>query len=421
MATYKYTQDLSTTSYGYVKFNINPDLGSTVLDGDLVTINGVVKHTQGRIIGIRVYAISSLQGSFNSVSFKAVGADIARNTEGEFSISFTMPNVSEDYIAGRNKDLYLTFDIIWLDGQYTRATDSLPLNTHKLIYLTYRVITSIRLIEFDRYLLDSQTQEYSLDNEGTSVFGSFALTIDEDYDETDITSAIATITRDDGVTSSITIPSTAIASALTSSGYVEDAPAIFSSYTFDTAYNYTINFSFGDAYDQVTASVYIARAFANMHLSGNPIGGVAFGKFAVAGLFECNYPAYFYKGINVSGTPWTDLPVSSNVTTPDPNDNGDGKLRYMILGGMVFIRGGINVQPSSSPIIIATLPSGYRPSGTIYRTNVAEGASGQLRRANFYIDSNGGLYLYSVTTESGTKYTSAAIWIDCAMSFAVDD
>lgn len=418
MATYNYTQDFSDGN-GYIKFNINPNFGTTILAGDLIRINGIAKHTQGRIVGITAYAVSSIESSFETVFLKEIEVDIARNREGEFSISFTMPEVGEEYKTGRNKDLYFTFDIHWLQSQTSRATDTLPTNVHKLIYLTYRVITSIRSIEFDRYSL--QDQEYILNDEGRSVLGGFSITVEGNYDETDITEATSKITRDDGTVINVNIPSTAVASALTESGYIETVPTLFDNIDFDPAYNYTIEFTFGDNYNTSTGSVYIARAFANMHLSGSPNGGVAFGKFAAAGLFECNFPAYFYKGINVSGTPWTDLPIASSVTTPDPNNNGDGKLRYMILGGMVFIRGGINVKPESNAIIIATLPSGYRPAGTVYRTTLAEGTSGQLRRANFYIDSNGALYLYSVTTESGSKYTSSAIWIDCAMSFAVDD
>ena len=61
-----------------------------------------------------------------------------------------------------------------------------------------------------------------------------------------------------------------------------------------TGNNYTITFTIGDAYDKAVFSVLIARSFANMHLSGVPTGGVAFGKFSSAQpdqpLFECAYP-----------------------------------------------------------------------------------------------------------------------------------
>lgn len=56
-----------------------------------------------------------------------------------------------------------------------------------------------------------------------------------------------------------------------------------------------------DGYETVTAQITVDRAFANLHLSGKTTGGVAFGRFSTAqqGVpkFECDYPAYFYGGI----------------------------------------------------------------------------------------------------------------------------
>ena len=85
-------------------------------------------------------------------------------------------------------------------------------------------------------------------------------------------------------------------------GYVETAPQLFASISFNTACNYTITFTIGDAYNTTSFSVLVARAFVNVHMSGCPTGGVAFGKFSSATdgspMFECTYPAYFYGGIH---------------------------------------------------------------------------------------------------------------------------
>ena len=62
----------------------------------------------------------------------------------------------------------------------------------------------------------------------------------------------------------------------------------------DSKRNYTLTFTIGDAYDKAVFSVLVARAFANLHLSGLATGGVAIGKFSAATqgnpLFECAFP-----------------------------------------------------------------------------------------------------------------------------------
>ena len=58
---------------------------------------------------------------------------------------------------------------------------------------------------------------------------------------------------------------------------------------------------FGDQYESGTYSIEVAKAFANVHLSGSPDGGVCFGSFSKSTpenpLFQCYYPAEFDKGI----------------------------------------------------------------------------------------------------------------------------
>lgn len=88
-------------------------------------------------------------------------------------------------------------------------------------------------------------------------------------------------------------------------------------YTLSAGSNWEIKITYGDKYETAENSLTIARAFANVHLSGatyrengvnRQIGGVAFGKFSSVkstpdasgkntGKFECVYPATFEGGI----------------------------------------------------------------------------------------------------------------------------
>ncbi|MDO4384899.1 MAG: hypothetical protein Q4E18_02750 [Clostridia bacterium] len=56
MATYKYQQDFfDGASYGYVKFNVTPDLGSVLFEGDTFTVTGVFYVRNYTPYGIAVY------------------------------------------------------------------------------------------------------------------------------------------------------------------------------------------------------------------------------------------------------------------------------------------------------------------------------------------------------------------------------
>lgn len=76
---------------------------------------------------------------------------------------------------------------------------------------------------------------------------------------------------------------------------------VITSYTFATNTDYDLILQFGDQYESAEMPLYVSRAFANVHLSGKPLGGVCFGSFSKSTdtnpLFECYYPARFFNGI----------------------------------------------------------------------------------------------------------------------------
>ena len=66
-------------------------------------------------------------------------------------------------------------------------------------------------------------------------------------------------------------------------------------------YDYEFVMALTDGVETVRAATVLPAAFANLHLSGYSTGGVALGRFSRATLgnplFECEYPASFYGGI----------------------------------------------------------------------------------------------------------------------------
>lgn len=70
---------------------------------------------------------------------------------------------------------------------------------------------------------------------------------------------------------------------------------------FDKSSDWYFRLWFGDEYESASASALVARAFANMHLSGADTGGVCFGGFSTAEpgapKLESYYPLHAYGGI----------------------------------------------------------------------------------------------------------------------------
>lgn len=71
--------------------------------------------------------------------------------------------------------------------------------------------------------------------------------------------------------------------------------------TFDNGSDWAFLLVLSNGLESVRARISLAKAFANVHLSGATTGGVAFGKFSASEegspLFECAYPAQMLGGI----------------------------------------------------------------------------------------------------------------------------
>ena len=71
---------------------------------------------------------------------------------------------------------------------------------------------------------------------------------------------------------------------------------------FSNGSNWDFLLVFGDQYESARARYTLSRAFANLHLSGEPTGGACFGGFSSSTLgnpkLESHYPGFFYAGIH---------------------------------------------------------------------------------------------------------------------------
>ena len=285
---YAYQQNMfDGASYGYVKYNISPDLGTVVSAGTTITITGQAyfKNRANKSIEVSTEAGNTYRSSF-------VNINIPKATATTFTLRFQMWELSSDWGTSRVVSAPINFTL-WSGTNCDGNGDgTMNYDVHAISYLTYRISPAAKSVDFERYSLSGST--YVKNDEGTKVLGKLAISLAEGRTVSDITIANVVVTDDAGTSQTLTISSSVLTAALSANGYVEASPSLFSSITFNTGRNYTLTFIIGDAYDKAVFSVLVARSFANLHLSGLATGGVAIGKFSASTsgnpLFECAFP-----------------------------------------------------------------------------------------------------------------------------------
>lgn len=291
MATYKYQQNFfDGASYGYVKYNITPDFGTYVAPDETITITGQMYNNVNKT---RCIEVGTYVNGASRITY--INKTVNKGSVATFTMTFQMWELGTQWGADREKEAPIVFTF-WSGADQSGEGDAtMPVATQKIAYISYRINPKIITAEFERYMLVNNT--YAPNDEGTSVMGTLKLSLADGLTEDDITIAFVEITDDADNTDLVSINSTVLETALSDSGYTESVPGIFNNLTFNTANNYTLLITVGDDYDTATASILIARAFANVHLSGAQNGGVAFGKFSSSTdnlpLFECVYQAQF--------------------------------------------------------------------------------------------------------------------------------
>lgn len=138
---------------------------------------------------------------------------------------------------------------------------------------------------------------------------------------------------------------------------------------FSNGANWDFLLVFGDQYESTTAKWTLARAFANLHLSGETTGGVCFGGFSTSTLgnpkMESHYPGFFYAGIHgvtnyedgevATGGRWIDnKPIYRSVHTGSVSTSGRVQLPQITpctdietiinISGMAVTLGGSDVM-----------------------------------------------------------------------------
>ena len=290
MATYQYQQNVfEGATYGYVKYNITPAFGSYISAGQTVTITGQAyfKDRANKSLSVEI----NNPGSGGGFRYHSININIPKATVTNFSLSFQMWDVSS-WTTARTLSIPISFSMWSAANMSGNGDGTMAVSGQTITYLAYHIVTSVRRVSFERYALSGST--YVKNDEGTYVLGSLALSLSEGRTVSDLTVRNVRITGDDNSTQSLTLSTAVLTYALTENGYSEAIPGLFSGITFIPGVNYTLTFTIGDAYDQLVFSLLIARAFANVHLSGESTGGVAFGKFCSSApgnpLFECGYP-----------------------------------------------------------------------------------------------------------------------------------
>lgn len=412
MATYAYQQNVfDGASYGYIKYNISPDFGKYVAPGTRVTITGQAYFKNSAKKSIEVETTAS--GQFK---YAYVNVSIPKATVTSFTLTFKMWELSSAWGTGRVLNAPIQFTMFSGANMGGSGDGTVAVAAQKISYLTYSISPTIKNAEFERYSLSGST--YKKNDEGSYVLGKLAISLASGRTASDITVKKAVVSSSAGTTQTITLSASVLTSALSASGYSETAPGLFSSISFNTAYNYTITFTIGDAYETAVFVVLIARAFANMHLSGLSTGGVAFGRFSSATQnnpkLESDYPAYLYGGIKELTLSWQKLAPASGVTTPNTNNYGGGALQVTKIGSHVIIRGGVLAKSGAT---LANIPSGYYPTdGNRYKLVPCGGS----RVARLYVNVSGVFKLEWVRNLSdGAEYTTA-LWVDCNMDYWLD-
>lgn len=116
-------------------------------------------------------------------------------------------------------------------------------------------------------------------------------------------------------------------------------------------------------------------------------------------------------------TNWIELTPADGVTTP--GEHGNGALRYRAEGKHVYLAGSVNVAwDGTNNKLIATLPSGYRPSqGDAVHSFQATGGN---KIARIYVAPTGEIYLEWKRNLSDGSSATDNNWLEVNMDFWTD-
>ena len=151
--------------------------------------------------------------------------------------------------------------------------------------------------------------------------------------------------------------------------------------------------------------------------------GVSIGQYSSATQdapkFESHWPAYLYGGIVQIGDGWTEL---NPLVGSTPAEYGGGALRCRAIEDMRVVDGSMMVSPGADTIVLATLPSGYTPTKSVFSMNACSGGRVARIAVGGAGDANAGKLCLSwvKNLSDGASYTDAAIWVQCSIAYWVN-
>lgn len=237
----------------------------------------------------------------------------------------------------------------------TASKETYPANTGLSILRQSRnpIISELTASRYN-----STMREY--DDEGEDVSVTYKLNTDDNYSSFKLAASATNLAEPQK-----SYPLTAITKP--SAGVSKTVNITNSQFKFLKSNDWKITLTLSDSYETYSLSTIVPKAFANMHLSGQQVGGVCFGGFSTVtnedetGKLESYFPAYFYNGIaDIKVKQYSDLTYASGFEA-----YAEHEPRVTRVGCMVFLDGMITTTKTSaatsSAVTMATLPDWAKP------------------------------------------------------------
>lgn len=297
-------------SKGYieVEYTITPDIGSNVFIDDEITVEGTIFHTGNeniiRCIALLISWPGSMAWDEGSYEVGYINKNIKADVQTNFKIVGKIPEKIDTH------EMYISFGVKNAPGPFyegDRTGAEVQLTGSDGIYQYYNVhayVFSVLAEEMQLNRASYSAGAYLDDDEGSYIIcRKIKLALDKSIVISNITKKQFNVVAADNSTNyTINISDSAFNAMVSSNGYSESTPSIFSGRTFSSTKSYNVYLIIGMFGVEKTYKFVISSSFANMHLSGAADGGVSFGGFSssTAGnpKLESYYKAYMYEGFS---------------------------------------------------------------------------------------------------------------------------
>lgn len=169
---------------------------------------------------------------------------------------------------------------------------------------------------------------------------------------------------------------------------------------------------FGLANENMYGHVKISSSFTNS--AGQAIALSQSAGYQLAQRFNRYYTKTQIDNKIPNDTGWITLPLASGVTA---SESGRGLPQYRKIGNHVYVRGTIDVTTlEDSSVLVATLPSGYRPSRVDFNLQTCYGP----RIAQIFVNAYGELKVDKVYNLTDGSIYAGNLWVQVVIDYYVD-